>query len=252
MQADREFKKIQEEAQLDPNIQGFFLSGSRGKGFGKPYSDYDVYIIVKDQVVEGYKAKYPRDLYENMDLMVFSVTEFRGLAAWGSPEWFGRYSFTHVKAIIDKTGEIQEILNEKARIPEPHRDEFIKGMLDGYINFMYRSLKCIRDGDLLAARLEAAYSIPLFFDVIFAIHEGRLRPYYKYLRWELEQFPLVKLPLDANEIIAKIRRILDDADLETQQEILKIMEKVLRKEGYGEIFDSWGEDLIWMKIFQTD
>ena len=102
---------------------------------------------------------------------------------------------------------------------------------------------------MLAARLEAAYSIQLFFDVIFAIHGGRLRPYYKYLRWELEQFPLVKIPMDANEILAKITRILDEGDLETQQDILKIMEKVFRKEGHGEVFDSWGEDLVWMRSF---
>ena len=29
-----------------------------------------------------------------------------------------------------------------------------------------------------------------FFDAVFALHDGRLRPYYKYLRWELETWPL--------------------------------------------------------------
>ncbi len=252
MNAELEFRKLKEEVGKDPNILGFFLSGSRGKGFEGEYSDYDVYMIVKDRESNAYKERYPRKLYEKMDLMVYSLTEFREFASWKSPEWFARYSFAHVEVLIDKNGEIQKLVNEKARIPESHLAEFIRGSLDGYINYVYRSLKCIRDENLLAARLEAAYSIPLFFDVIFAIHDGRLRPYYKYLRWELEKFPLTKLPLDAIKIIESITKILDTADLETQQDLFEMIENVLRKEGYGDIFDEWGEDLIWMKSFKRD
>ena len=36
-----------------------------------------------------------------------------------------------------------------------------------------------------------------FFDAAFALHGGRLRPYYKYLRWELETWPLTQLPTAA-------------------------------------------------------
>ena len=252
MKATVQFEKLQEEVSKDSNILGFFLSGSRGKGFGREDSDYDVYIIVKDSEVTIYKKKYPRKLYKKMDLMVYSLSEFREFASWGSPEWFYRYSFTHVKVLIDKNIEIQNLVNDKGRIPEIHVNKFVKGSLDGYINFVYRSLKCMRDNDLLAARLEAAYSIPLFFDVIFAIHNGRLRPYYKYLAWELENFPLTKLPIDAKQIVENIRQILDTADLRTQQDLLMMMEVVLRKEGHGEIFDEWGEDLIWMKTFKLD
>jgi len=86
-------------------------------------------------------------------------------------------------------------------------------------------------------------------NVIFAIHNGRLRPYYKYLKWELKTFSLTKLPIDAEEIIRILMKILDSADLKTQQQLLRITEEFLRKEGFGKVFESWGDDFPWMKTF---
>ncbi|MHA2400520.1 MAG: nucleotidyltransferase domain-containing protein [Promethearchaeota archaeon] len=243
------FKKLCSEAEEDPNIVGFFLGGSRGKGFQTKYSDYDVYIIVNDNVVMEYKTRYPKHKFEGLDLMVFSYSEFKNYASWGSSEVWDRYTFSHVKAQIDKNGKIQEILDEKGKIPEKFLSKFIAGSLDAYINYHYRSLKCIRDGNIEAARLEAAFSIPFFLNVVFAIHNGRLNPYYKYLKWELESFPLSKIPMSVKEIVDSLMRILDNADYNTQQKLLSITEKVLRKEGFGDVFESWGNDFPWMKNF---
>lgn len=244
------YEKIYDEAKRDPNVIGFFLGGSRGKGFQTKYSDYDTYIIVKDSVVKEYKERYPKRKYKDVDLMVFSFSEFKKYASWGSPEAFDRYSFSHVKALLDKNGKIQDILDELAKVPETHLSKFIAGSLDAYINFLYRSLKCIRDGDIEAARLEAAFSIPGFLNVIFAIHNGRLRPYYKYLKWELENFPLTNYPMKAEEIVDNLMKILDNADYKAQQKFLNTTEIVLRKEGFGKVFESWGEDFPWMKNFR--
>jgi hypothetical protein len=155
-----------------------------------------------------------------------------------------------LKALIDKNGKIQKLIDEKGKVPEKNFSMFIVNSLDAYINYLYRSLKCIRDGDIEAARLEAAFSIPSFLNVIFAIHNGRLRPYYKYLKWELKSFPLTKFPITAEEIVDNLMKILDNADCKTQQKFLKTTEAALRKEGFGAVFDSWGEDFPWMKSFK--
>jgi hypothetical protein len=243
------YEKIYNEAKEDPNIIGFFLGGSRGKGFQTKFSDYDTYIIVKDSVINQYKERYPFRKYPGIDLIVFSFSKFKKYADWGSTEAWDRYSFAYVKALIDKNGKIQSILDEIAIVPKQNRSKFVAESLDAYINYLYRSLKCIRDGDIEAARLEAAFSIPGFLNVIFAIHEGRLRPYYKYLKWELNTFPLTKFPMDPKVIICMLMKILDSADPKTQQDLLKITEEVLRKEGFGHVFESWGDDFNWMKKF---
>jgi len=243
------YEKIYEEAKKDPNIIGFFLGGSRGKELHTKHSDYDIYIIVKDDVDKKYKERYPKQKYKGVDLMVLSYSEFKKYASWGSSEAWDRYTFSHVKALIDKNCKIQELLDDKVTIPDKYLSKFIAGSLDAYINYLYRSLKCIRDGDIEAARLEAAFSIPAFLNVIFAIHSGRLRPYYKYLKWELKSFPLSKFPMKAEEIVKNLMNILDNADYKAQQKFLKTTEVSLRKEGFGKVFESWGKDFHWMKSF---
>ena len=127
--------------------------------------------------------------------------------------------------------------------------KFISSNLDAYINFFYRSLKCIRDENIPAARLEAAYSIPFFLGIIFAIHNRRLRPYYKYLKWELENYSPNKFLINADELINSLMKLLNDADCIIQQKLMKIAEIVCLKEGYGYIFDEWGKEYIWMMNF---
>ncbi|MFX1364820.1 MAG: nucleotidyltransferase domain-containing protein [Promethearchaeota archaeon] len=246
------FNEIYEEAKLDENIIGFFLGGSRGKGRENPYSDYDTYIIVKDEVVNEYKEKYPFEKYEGLDLIVLTLTELKKCGDWYTGERFERYTFAHIKALLDKKSEIQKILEKKARIPEKELHDYIAKSIDAYINFFYRSLKCLRDGDLPAARLEAAYSIPYFLNTIFAIHRGRLNPYYKYLRWELEEFPLTKFPMQPNEIIETLMNMLETADLKIQQNLMRITEEMCREEGYGFQFDDWGEKYQWMINFKLE
>ena len=246
------FTQVYEEAKVDPKILGFFLAGSRGKGRPKEHSDYDTYIIVEDDVVQEYKVKYPFRKYEGVDLIVIGFTEFKKMCFWGSGDEFGRYTFTHVKALLDKNGQIQKIIDEKGRIPAEEVSKFIPLAIDAYVNFFYRSLKCIRDGDLPAARLEAAYAIPPFLNVIFAIHGGRLSPYYKYLRWELEEFPLDKFPISPSELIDDLMLILETADCKTQQKLMRVTEDICRKEGYGFQFDTWEGDYVWMMDFRPD
>ena len=52
MKTEEIFNKFVEEARKDPNIIGFFLNGSRGKGQATKYSDYDIEVIVKDKVAK--------------------------------------------------------------------------------------------------------------------------------------------------------------------------------------------------------
>ena len=61
--------------------------------------------------------------------------------------------------------------------------------LDGYVNMAYRALKSDRDGRALERRLDAAESVHWWLDVVFTL-EGRVRPYNKYLAWELREHPL--------------------------------------------------------------
>jgi hypothetical protein len=229
---ERIFKEVFETAQKDPNIIGLVLGGSRGKGFATKYSDYDTYMVVKDDAFESYEKKFSGNAW------VFSLTNFKSHAAMESQHEGDRYNFTHLQALIDKNGEIQSIVDEKGRIPKDKIQEYVSSKLDAYINYIYRSLKCFRDGNIVGTRLEASKSIHYFLNVIFGL-EGRITPYYKYLEWELEKFPLKKFPMKNKDIINSLLTILETANINHQQKLFKVTEKVCREEGYTHVFDNW-------------
>jgi hypothetical protein len=252
MENKEEFENIVNKAKKDPNILGFYLSGSRGKGKETKYSDYDIEIVVKDDVKKEYEKKYSekQKALRGISFCIYSISEFRTYANIGTEYEWDRPSFTYIKTIIDKTGEIQKLIDEKGIIPKENIKKYVSGFLDGYINYVYRSLKCFRDGNIVGARLEASRSLNFFLIIVFGM-EGRLAPYYKYLEWELKEYPLNKFKMPPKEIIKYLMKILESGDIKTQQRLFIEVEKIFRKEGYSHIFDGWEKDQIeFMKTFK--
>jgi predicted nucleotidyltransferase len=234
----KKFDYLLHMAKEDSNVTGFILLGSRGKGFENEYSDYDIIIIAEDNFLEICKEKYEKEHSEKLDLGVLSLSEFENYAEWSSQTSWDRYTFSHVKALVDKTGEIQRMIDLKGQIPESVRNDVIADSLDAYINQVYRSMKCFRTGNIVGARLEASREIPYLLDFIFALH-NRLKPFYGYLEKELKSYPLEKMPWKTEDFLRKILLILSTADIDTQQELLKSVEILSRKEGFGKVFDDW-------------
>jgi hypothetical protein len=246
--ADQIYQEIVSSAEADPNVLGFVLGGSRGKGFATEHSDYDCAMVVRDEAFELYLARM-RGLPPSLDVGVYTLQQFAEHAAWGGASAWDRYNWAHLRAQVDKTGgEIQTLIDEKGKIPADVVCEFIGSELDRYINQVYRSIKCLRDGNEIGYRFEAADSVRPLLDVIFAVHDRRLRPYYKYLEWELTEFPLHKFPWAAGELLEMLRAILATGSYQAQQQIFREVERVLRGEGCGEVFDGWGGEL-WVRDY---
>ncbi len=261
------FRRLQERAEEDPGVVGFILGGSRGKGRASSHSDYDVYVIVKEDhlrpYVESLRREFPaheryiwvEDGAEKLkvdgfgDIVVFTVSEFERHAAVGTEYEWNRYNFAHVKVSIDKNGTIQRLVDEKGVLPPEEVHESVSRNLEGYLNSVLRSMKCVRDGEVVGARLEASRSIHFLLEVLFGI-EGRVAPYYKYLDWELSRYPLERLEMPGDEIVASLLRILDDADVKTQQRLLQATEETCRSAGYGAVLDDWEPDLKWIRTYE--
>lgn len=96
------FNEVLGTAKKDPNILGFFLEGSRGKGRETEHSDYDICIVVKDGKAPAYRKKYPFDKYKDVDFVIYSFSEFARHAQWGSPNAWNRYNFARIRVLIDK------------------------------------------------------------------------------------------------------------------------------------------------------
>ena len=141
--------------------------------------------------------------------------------------------------MVDKTdGYIQRLIEAKGRIPLEQQREIIAESLDAFINQVYRAAKCHRDGDTLAAHLEAANAIPSLLTAMFALH-GRVKPYYKYLVWELDTNPLDAFPWDSGALVSRIIAIVSRGDIGALTDVLRVIRPVFRQAGYGCVFDGW-------------
>lgn len=245
-QGARDYEALLKRAEEDPAILAFWLGGSRGKGRPTEHSDYDVMILVAEDAYKpflrelGMKGSFEGDWRPGVDLGVGTLRGFEAAAAWDSPERGYRYGHADVKAIIDKTGKAQALLDAKGCVPEGAVAGFIDDSLDHAINQAYRALKCLRDGDPGASRLEAAAGVDPFFDAVFALHGGRLRPYYKYLRWELETRPLTRLPTGGAELMDRALDVLGDGGGAALSALLSEVQPVFRAAGHDAVFDGWG------------
>ncbi len=181
----------------------------------------------------GLDGSFQGDWRPGIDLSVRTFAMFEPFAAWGSTERGYRYMFAHLTALVDKTGRAQPLIDAKACVPADAVAGFIHDSLDHALNQAYRALKCLRDGDPAASRLEAAEGVNPFFDAAFALHCGRLRPYYKYLRWELETWPLTQLPTGGAALMDRAMDVLGPGGGPALSALLAETAPAFRAAGHG-------------------
>ena len=238
MNKDQKYNALVAEAQTDPNIIGLILVGGRGKGQATEYSDYDVEIIAIDAeaATKKYKQYEEKDVIDTISPM--TIETFRSHAEWGGEYAWDRYAYAHNKAVIDKNSTIQKIIDEKGVIPPGQEAKVVEDAIGGYMNAMYRTLKNFRDKNIFAHRLDAAESIPWLLTAIFGV-ENRIRPYNKFLQWELEKYPIAAFPFSAADFFTKIELIISTGDITTQKEVFKKCIQFFRDKGFTKTIDSW-------------
>jgi hypothetical protein len=216
------------------------------------HSDYDCQVILDDAAPAQVRGEIEALAQPGLDLGVVTLSEFEQYAAWGSAEAWARYGHAHLRAIVDKTGRAQPLIDAKGCVPAAAAPAFVAASLDHVLNQLYRGLKCLRDGDPLASRLEAAQAVAPFLDAVFALHGGRLRPYYKYLTWELETYPLERLPFDSRELPARLQGVLGGDAAFALQSLVAATQGMFRSAGRDPVFDAWGEARDWMLTWRPN
>lgn len=226
------FSDLLSLARADPAVVGVVLTGSQAReGMATVHSDHDVYVIV----AEGATTALTPLRSPELDLAVVPLTRFR------EPETWNRYSFVHCQLLLDR-GEIASLVAAKARLSAEEARQTVRLALDDYVNSAYRSMKSHRDGLPDAAHLDAAESVAPLLTTIFALH-GRVRPFNKYLRWELERHPLGPAGWAADPLLPQLRRVTAGGDAAAQRALFACVEPAARAAGHGDVLDAWDDDL---------
>jgi Nucleotidyltransferase domain len=214
-----------EQASQDENVIGVVVHGSRGRDLHvHEGSDWDVIVVVRELV-----GRY--DSERGRELEALEVTSLADLPRWMLP------AVTWTTPALDKTGAVATQLAEVTKVDPATAAE----PLDGYVNSYYRSAKNVRAGLDLAALLDAQESIPHYLDFVFAVH-GRVRPYNKWLEWELHEHAL-PVPVDLD----RLERIARAGEISEQQALFRETEALARARGHGATIDGWEPDAAWLR-----
>jgi hypothetical protein len=245
---EAEYESLVAAAREDPAVVGLILTGSRGRdAFVRPDSDWDVRLVVADDASAGAAALLATPHGSPVEVVVFSLASFTKMGQIGSATEWDRYSYAHCRIVIDKLdGRIAEVAERQATLSREEADPVAADALDGYINGYYRALKNLRAGLVAEAHLDAAESLAPLLTALFAMH-GRVRPFNKFLAWELTRFPLPGRMLAAQVLVPRLHSIIRSAEVEDQASLFRDVEEIARAKTLGGVIDAWEPDVAWLR-----
>lgn len=243
---DEQFNRIVREAKEDDRVLGLIVKGSRGKGLVTERSDYDLNLVVSADAKEVLEAKFENR--QGIDLVVYTVEEFEAYAGWNTGSAWDRYDYVGAQVPVDKlAGRLGKMTAEKGTLPAEYRRAFVVFAMNVYLNATFRALKSLRDEDVFSARMSVVESIPHFLDALFGM-AGRLRPYSKYLLWDLKRESLPTCPWDAKELEERLYGIL--AAHPAKKEILallSVVEDASQSTGFSDVLGDWEKEITKMR-----
>lgn len=234
--ATPELSALLHRAVDDPNVQGVILTGSTARGTATIDSDVDVYVVVRER--GGWVTTHSPAI----DVAICTLTELSAVPR-NPNDWWSRYSFVDSRILFAREEDaLQPLISAWATLTATEVDRCLETYLDGYVNFLYRSVKAHRDGRDFEQRLDAVESVNWMLWVVFAVF-GRVRPYNKYLRYELRRRPLDRPGWAQLDLVGNLMRLIDSGDVAAQREIYHLVESSVRELGHGATIDAWADEL---------
>ncbi|GLY07060.1 nucleotidyltransferase domain-containing protein [Actinoplanes sp. NBRC 101535] len=219
------YEGLLRRCEADPMVAGLILSGSRARDMATDHSDIDVYVVVHEHT-----SRWESVHSAALDAAVLTVDQL----ADTSDRW-QRYSYRGARVLLDRLGgRIAALVRAQAALTPAEADTMVREQLDGYVNFVYRAAKSRRDGRDDLARLDDYEAGPWLLWTIFAMY-GRIRPYNKFLRWELEHHPLPE-PWTVDVLIGALTG--------GASALFPEVERVARAGGFGDLLDTWDLDVV--------
>jgi len=246
VQGEATYLDLLARARADPAVLGVVLTGSRGRGvFVRSDSDWDVRLFVDD--VTGVRDRFETAHGSAVEAVVVPYDALDRLADPASSSAWDRYSYVHATVAFDRTdGDFERSIAEMETLAPDTGRAVAAAALDDYINSYVRSLKNERVGLTVESLLDAGESIDPLLTTLFAVH-GRVRPFNKFLGWELETHPLPGDGWTASRVLARLATIQSTGAVRDQAELFRDVEALARDAGYGDVVDSWEPDVPWLR-----
>jgi len=233
-------------ARADTTVHGAVLTGSRGRAaFVHADSDWDVRIFADD--APSARERYATPHGSVVEAVVIPLRALQDLADPSSAVAWDRYSYVHATVVVDRTGgAFEQTIAAMETLSEESARTIASAGLDDYINSYFRSLKNERAGLILESHLDAGESLRPLLTTLFAL-QRRVRPFNKFLGWELETHPLPGDRWTASRLLPRLAVIQATGAVRDQAELLRDVEWLARDAGHGDVIDSWEPDVAWLR-----
>jgi hypothetical protein len=240
---DVTYEQLVELARADERMVGLILTGSRGRRFAaSEASDWDVRLVVRDEAIEGCRQELATPRGSPVEVVVLGLGDLERIGEFGTESAWDRYSYVDVTVEVDDAeGSVAALVRSLSVLREDEAHALAAARLDDFVNAYYRAAKNFRSGLELESRLDAAESVSPLLDFLFAAHL-RVRPFNRFLRWELDRCPLPGAPWAADALLPRLAAVIA-GDLGAQQRTFRHVEELARVQGFGEVIDSWEPDV---------
>jgi len=244
-EGESRYLELLERMRVDPVVVGAVLTGSRGRAaYVRVDSDWDVRIFADDAT--NARERYATPHGSVVEAVVLPTRAVEDLVDPTSAAAWDRYSYVHATVVVDRTGgTFEEAISRMETLSDAGARWIASTALDGYINSYVRSLKNDRAGLAVESHLDAGESLSPLLTTLFAIH-GRVRPFNKFLGWELEHHPLPE-GWTASRLLPRLAAIQSIGAVRDQAALFRDVESLARDAGYGDVVDSWEPDVPWLR-----
>ena len=242
--AEAAYRELLDRARRDPAVVGVVVFGSRATG---PYagadSDVDCFVVVDDAPQAARTWQTPHGSL--VEAWAMTLQAFRAHALPGDAAAWNRPALIRARVDLDKLdGEIGRIVDRKRRLEPEEARALAATALDDAINSIYRALRNLEGGRELGGRLDALESIGPLLATAFAL-EGRVRPFNKWLTFELETEPL-RTPAFAG-LMGWLTAFIGDPTADRVRAAFRLIEGPARAAGHGAVVDGWEPDVAWLR-----
>nr|WP_040563359.1 nucleotidyltransferase domain-containing protein [Kineosphaera limosa] len=225
--------EIVDRIDADLRVLTVLLTGSWAHGMATEHSDVDLIVVLSRDELSSRRFSHGV-----VDVHTVTLERLRHIP----PEpgrWWDRYFYCRARPVLDHTdGHVPSLVTAWACLSPPEVFACIDFHLEGYLHYLYRSLKSHRESRARLARLDACESLPWALALAFGAH-GRVRPINKYVAWELEHHPIEEPGWSAGEVMGLIEAILDTGDADAQRTLFGLIERKTRQLGFGGVIDSF-------------
>jgi len=238
-----EYQATLDRAATDPMVVGVVVFGSRAAdAFVTDRSDVDAFVVVDGATADAARWQTPHG--SPVEIWAVTLEQFRAHGLPGSPTAWNRPAFVRARVDLDRLdGEIERIVDRKRRLDPEEAAPLVELALDDAINTLDRALRNLEGGREVEGRLDAVEAIAPILTTAFAL-EGRVRPFNKWLRYELERGPL---GADGATLVEAAQRILDEQTTTALRIAFRRLETAARASGHGAVVETWEPDVAWLR-----